>query len=27
MFWVKWGETYVQPEETDDDNKIQAKVL
>ena len=27
LFWVKWGETYVQPEETDEDNKIQAKVL
>ena len=27
MFWVKWGETYVKPEETDEDNKLKAKVL
>ena len=27
MFWVKWGETYVKPEETDEDNKMKAKEL
>jgi hypothetical protein len=27
MFWVKWGETYVTSEETDEENKIKAKEL
>ena len=27
LFWVKWGETYVKPKETDEDNKIKAKEL
>ena len=27
LFWVKWAETYVKPEEKDEENKIKARQL